>query len=55
MAGDPVYGSANELGLERQFLHAARLAFEHPVTGAAVDVSSPLPPDLVTALAAARS
>jgi hypothetical protein len=25
------------------------------VTGAAVDVSSPLPPDLVTALAAARS
>jgi len=55
MAGDRVYGIAGELGLERQFLHAARLAFEHPVTGAAVDVSSPLPPDLATALAAARS
>ncbi len=28
------------LGLERQFLHAARLAFAHPVTGAPVDVES---------------
>jgi 23S rRNA pseudouridine1911/1915/1917 synthase len=46
---------ALSLGLERQFLHAARLAFEHPVTGGAVDVSSPLPPDLAAALAAARS
>jgi 23S rRNA pseudouridine1911/1915/1917 synthase len=55
LAGDPIYGVAAELGLERQFLHAARLAFEHPVTGAAVDVSSPLPPDLVAALTAARS
>ena len=55
VAGDPTYGVAGDLGLERQFLHAARLAFEHPVTGAAVDVSSPLPPDLVEALAAARS
>src|SRR5438270_13894666 len=34
VAGDPVYGRAGELGLERQFLHAARLAFPHPVTGA---------------------
>jgi 23S rRNA pseudouridine1911/1915/1917 synthase len=55
VAGDRVYGIAGELGLERQFLHAARLAFEHPATGAAVDVSSPLPPDLVAALKAARS
>jgi 23S rRNA pseudouridine1911/1915/1917 synthase len=55
VAGDRVYGITGELGLERQFLHAARLAFEHPVTGTAVDVSSPLPPDLATALAAARS
>jgi 23S rRNA pseudouridine1911/1915/1917 synthase len=55
VAGDPVYGIAGDLGLERQFLHAARLAFAHPVTGAAVDVSSGLPPDLVAALAAARS
>jgi len=55
VAGDPVYGRAEELGLERQFLHAARLAFPHPITGAAVDVSSPLPPELETALSAARS
>ena len=55
VAGDPVYGIAKDLSLERQFLHAARLAFEHPLTRAAVDVSSPLPPDLDTALAAARS
>jgi 23S rRNA pseudouridine1911/1915/1917 synthase len=55
VAGDPVYGVAGDLGLERQFLHAARLAFEHPITGAEVDVASPLPPDLATALEAARS
>jgi len=55
VAGDAVYGRAGELGLERQFLHAARLAFPHPLTGAPVDVSSPLPPGLEAALAAARS
>jgi 23S rRNA pseudouridine1911/1915/1917 synthase len=44
-----------DLDLERQFLHAARLAFVHPVTGEAIDVSSPLPPDLAAALTAARS
>jgi 23S rRNA pseudouridine1911/1915/1917 synthase len=54
VSGDPIYGVADDLGLERQFLHAARLAFAHPVTGATVDVSSPLPPDLVAALAAAE-
>ena len=53
VAGDPTYGVAGELGLERQFLHAARLAFAHPITGEAVDVSSPLPADLAAALAAA--
>jgi 23S rRNA pseudouridine1911/1915/1917 synthase len=53
VAGDPVYGVAGDLGLERQFLHAARLAFDHPITGAAVDVASPLPPDLAAALARA--
>ena len=35
------------------FLHAARLAFAHPVTGALIDVSSPLPEDLRAALALA--
>jgi 23S rRNA pseudouridine1911/1915/1917 synthase len=55
VAGDPSYGVRGDLDLERQFLHAARLAFAHPVTGVEVDVSSPLPPDLAGALAAARS
>jgi 23S rRNA pseudouridine1911/1915/1917 synthase len=54
VAGDTVYGRPGELGLERQFLHAARLAFPHPVTAEPVDVSSPLPPELEAALAAAR-
>jgi 23S rRNA pseudouridine1911/1915/1917 synthase len=54
VAGDPVYGRPGEVGLERQFLHAARLAFAHPITGATVDVSSPLPADLAAALERAR-
>ena len=53
VAGDPEYGTAGRHGLERQFLHAARLAFPHPVTSAAVDVGSPLPADLAAALARA--
>lgn len=54
VAGDPAYGVPGELGLERQFLHATRLAFTHPFTGERVAVESPLPPDLAAALAAAR-
>jgi 23S rRNA pseudouridine1911/1915/1917 synthase len=54
VCGDPQYGTAGEYGLERQFLHAARLAFEHPVTGASVDVRSELPADLQSALARAE-
>jgi len=55
VAGDPVYGRAGDLGLERQFLHAARLAFAHPVTGERIDTESPLPDDLAVALDRARS
>jgi 23S rRNA pseudouridine1911/1915/1917 synthase len=50
VAGDPEYGTAGLLGLERQFLHAARLAFPHPFTGEPVDVASELPQDLRVAL-----
>jgi 23S rRNA pseudouridine1911/1915/1917 synthase len=50
VSGDRQYGVADRYGLRRQFLHAARLAFPHPVTGADVDVRSPLPADLVDAL-----
>ena len=55
VAGDPTYGVADDLGLGRQFLHAARLAFPHPFTGEPVDVASPLPPDLAAALDMART
>jgi 23S rRNA pseudouridine1911/1915/1917 synthase len=55
VSGDPVYGVPGDLGLERQFLHAARLAFTHPFTGEWVDVESPLPDDLAAALARARA
>ena len=49
--GDPEYGTAGLLGLERQFLHSSRLAFTHPFTGEPIDVHSPLPEDLARALA----
>jgi 23S rRNA pseudouridine1911/1915/1917 synthase len=50
VAGDPEYGAPGVLGLERQFLHAARLAFEHPLSGERIEVRSPLPEDLARAL-----
>ena len=50
VAGDPEYGTAGLHGLPRQFLHAARLAFEHPVTGQRLDLQSPLPEDLASVL-----
>jgi 23S rRNA pseudouridine1911/1915/1917 synthase len=50
VVGDPDYGTPGRLGLQRQFLHATRLAFAHPVTGEEIDVSSPLPDDLRAAL-----
>jgi 23S rRNA pseudouridine1911/1915/1917 synthase len=55
IAGDPVYGARGDLGLERQFLHAARLSFAHPFTGERVEADSPLPDDLAAALERARS
>jgi 23S rRNA pseudouridine1911/1915/1917 synthase len=55
VAGDPEYGRPGLFGLERQFLHAQRLAFRHPLTGEALDVHSPLPADLAAALARAAS
>jgi 23S rRNA pseudouridine1911/1915/1917 synthase len=54
VCGDPEYGTPGLFGLERQFLHAARLSFEHPFTGAPVEVRSPLPADLAAALAQAE-
>jgi 23S rRNA pseudouridine1911/1915/1917 synthase len=65
IVGDPVYGEprwrevahtglATALGaFPRQALHAWRLAFTHPMTGARVCLEAPLPDDLRGLLAAA--
>ena len=54
--GDPVYGvPGGRLGLRRQFLHAARLSFTHPIDGRRMELTSELPPDLAEALEAARA
>jgi 23S rRNA pseudouridine1911/1915/1917 synthase len=55
LVGDPTYGGAEKYGLERQFLHAHRLAFAHPASGAAMSFRSELPADLAAALDAARA
>ena len=54
VAGDPLYGVAGELGLGRQFLHAHRLGFTHPVSGVRLELESPLADDLAAALARAH-
>jgi 23S rRNA pseudouridine1911/1915/1917 synthase len=54
LAGDPTYG-ADAHGLQRQFLHAHRLGFRHPLSGERVHFRSELPDDLQSALAQARS
>ncbi len=52
--GDPLYGGdpvlARRLGLDRQWLHAVGLGFEHPGSGEWVSFESGYPPDLRTAL-----
>jgi 23S rRNA pseudouridine1911/1915/1917 synthase len=55
VAGDPRYGHAGRHGLDRQFLHAARLRFRHPGSGEEMGFESPLPDDLEQALERARS
>jgi len=53
VCGDRQYGVRDAYGLSRQFLHAAKLAFPHPITGEPVELSSPLPADLERALVVA--
>ncbi|MDQ4039293.1 MAG: RluA family pseudouridine synthase [Actinomycetota bacterium] len=52
--GDTTYGAdpklAARLGLSRQWLHAVRLGFAHPASGAPVSFTSPYPADLTAAL-----
>jgi 23S rRNA pseudouridine1911/1915/1917 synthase len=58
VVGDDTYGGGGgrrlvALPARRHFLHAAWLIFPHPVTGALIDLRSPLPDDLRRSLAAA--
>ena len=55
LAGDRTYGGATPYGLRRQFLHAHRLAFDHPVSAERLSFESPLPDDLAAALEAAHA
>jgi 23S rRNA pseudouridine1911/1915/1917 synthase len=57
VCGDPQYGGGScgrRLGLTRQFLHATRLVFTHPITGESVECESNLPADLHHASEAAK-
>ena len=52
LVADEVYGGAPAAGLQRQALHAFRLAFVHPVTGQPLEFHAPLPVDIQQVLAA---
>lgn len=57
VCGDPRYGgsaSGRRLGLGRQFLHARRLMFCHPISGEEIQCESKPPADLCRSLDAAR-
>jgi 23S rRNA pseudouridine1911/1915/1917 synthase len=51
VVGDSVYGKRSSL-VPRQFLHAWRLTFTHPVNGRELSFGAPLPEDLGAAMAA---
>ncbi|WP_207160721.1 RluA family pseudouridine synthase [Rhodoferax fermentans] len=50
LVSDQTYGGAAAAGLQRQALHATKLAFVHPVTGQSLVFKAPLPSDFSTAL-----
>ncbi len=54
IVGDRVYGKRSPL-VARQFLHALRIAFDHPRTGERVTLEAPLSPDLEAALVKLRT
>jgi 23S rRNA pseudouridine1911/1915/1917 synthase len=49
LVADELYGGVAALGLTRPALHAQRLAFQHPISGEALDFTAALPPDFVQA------
>lgn len=50
LAGDALYGGSMALGIQRQALHAYRLAFEHPISHQMMSFSTELPADFLQAL-----
>jgi len=56
IAGDDKYGDFElnkrlmKQGLKRMFLHAAKLSFEHPISGERLLIEAPLPTDLTAFL-----
>ena len=54
LLGDAAYGKAHPL-IGRQFLHAARLGFHHPVSGAWMEHASDLPAELSSVLDTLRA
>ena len=59
LVGDTMYGAdptlASKLRLERQWLHAVKLSFEHPISGEQVYFESAYPVDLANALESLRN
>ena len=51
LVGDSLYAGPMTLGIDRQALHAFRLSFDHPITGAPLKFEAPLPDDMVNLLA----
>ena len=55
VVGDGRYGGSRQtIPVDRPFLHAAELAFDHPTSGARCHFESPLPPDLEAVLVPLR-
>jgi 23S rRNA pseudouridine1911/1915/1917 synthase len=47
VAGDYLYGGEAPWLINRQALHASRLIFRHPVTNEKIDLTAPLPADIL--------
>lgn len=55
VVGDALYGfRKRRIALDRHFLHAAQLAFDHPISGRRLTFEAPLPPELVRVIDALR-
>lgn len=55
VAGDPVYGRGEDLGIGRQALHAFKLRFAHPQSARELTFEAPIPADFRAAIERARA